>query len=103
MPYIQEPKNLTTIKKMWDYNNAVTDYLLSNGVLIAIYFSVLLFSLRKYGSYDEHAFTGSMIAAGFFTSMAAVFLRLAGVLPDKTLLLCIISFALPLFYSFIRR
>lgn len=90
-----EPNNMTGIWGVFEYANDVTGSSFGIGVLIALYFIVLLW-LKNSGE----EFTNCAIAAGFITAIPAVLLFLGGLISNYQLFIAILVFALPLLWSY---
>lgn len=104
MAYFPTPENLTTFTALFNYSNSVAGNWLGNGILMAVYGAVLLYTINLSGhsSNRDDIFNG-FIAAGFFVVILGIIFRLLGYVNDGIMYLCILAFALPLFLKYITQ
>lgn len=76
--------NISTIPGLFQYSNTVSDGVFGHGLLISLFFIVLL---QLLGRFEE--FTDAVIVAGFFTTGTSFLLRFFNVVNDWDVWICI--------------
>jgi len=104
MSYFEEPQNLTSFTKMFEYSNSVSNDWLGKGILIAVYVSILIYLFNNSRDQaDRTSFFSAMMAAGFVTMIIGIFFRLLEYVNDPVMYLCVFSFVAPVFLRYVTK
>lgn len=90
-----DPINVTTFPAMIRYGNNVGEGILGIGILISIYFVILIYFVSR-----SQSVQASSTAAGFVTAMLGIFLFFMDTISEVQLFACVVSFVFPLLWSY---
>jgi len=92
------PQNLSSIPKLFSYANSVTSNLFSTCVLVSLYIIVLGYFKGK-----GESLVNCMVAAGFLTSLVAVFFYLLNLATKDHLFVCIFLLFSSLIWAYVNK